>query len=71
MMAWDASAGTACELGSFGSGLAEAAKPYEGTTVKVIVNAEYVKYAMSLIEEELWTNTASSWRSRSSRAKPL
>jgi multiple sugar transport system substrate-binding protein len=32
---------------------AEAAKPYEGTTVKVIVNAEYVKYAMSLIEQAL------------------
>jgi multiple sugar transport system substrate-binding protein len=31
----------------------EAAKPYEGTTVKVIVNAEYVKYAMTLIEKEL------------------
>jgi ABC-type glycerol-3-phosphate transport system substrate-binding protein len=31
----------------------EAAKPYEGTTVRVIVNAEYVKYAMTLIEKEL------------------
>jgi multiple sugar transport system substrate-binding protein len=31
----------------------EAAKPYEGTTVKVIVNAEYVKYAMTLIEKDL------------------
>jgi multiple sugar transport system substrate-binding protein len=32
----------------------EAAKPYEGTTVKVIVNAEYVKYALTLIEKELY-----------------
>jgi multiple sugar transport system substrate-binding protein len=32
----------------------EAAKPYDGTTVKVIVNAEYVKYAMTLIEKELF-----------------
>ncbi|HXH13998.1 MAG TPA: extracellular solute-binding protein [Alphaproteobacteria bacterium] len=32
---------------------AEAAKPFEGTTVKVIVNAEYVKYALTLIEKEL------------------
>ena len=31
----------------------EAAKPYEGTTIKVIVNAEFVKYAMTLIEQEL------------------
>src|SRR5262245_26613686 len=32
----------------------DAAKPYEGTTVKVIVNAEYVKYAMTLVEQELF-----------------
>jgi multiple sugar transport system substrate-binding protein len=31
----------------------EAAKPFEGTTVKVIVNAEYVKYALGLVEQEL------------------
>ena len=31
----------------------EAAKPFEGTTVRVIVNAEYVKYALTLIEKEL------------------
>jgi multiple sugar transport system substrate-binding protein len=41
-------------LGIIGSHHGEAAKPYEGTTVKVIVNAEYVKYAMSLIEKELF-----------------
>lgn len=40
-------------LASMWGGRAEAAKPYEGATVKVIVNAEYVKYAMSLIEQEL------------------
>jgi multiple sugar transport system substrate-binding protein len=33
---------------------AGAAKPYEGTTVKVIVNAEYVKYALTLVEKELF-----------------
>src|SRR5688572_9524860 len=31
----------------------EAAKPHEGATVRVIVNAEYVKYALSLVENEL------------------
>ncbi len=30
------------------------AERYDGTTVKVVVNAEYVKFAMSLIEEELF-----------------
>lgn len=30
-----------------------AAERYDGTTVKVIVNAEYCKYAMSLMEEGL------------------
>lgn len=40
-------------LGGIGVDRAEAAKPYEGTTVKVIVNAEYVKYAMSLVEKDL------------------
>ena len=32
----------------------EAAKPYEGTTVKVIVNAEFVKYALTLVEQDLY-----------------
>jgi len=41
-------------LGSFGVGHGVAAdKPFAGTTVKVIVNAEYVKLAMSLIAEDL------------------
>jgi multiple sugar transport system substrate-binding protein len=39
-------------LGCFGMALGQA-KPYEGTTVKIVVNAEYVKFAMSMIEEEL------------------
>ena len=43
----------AVSFSSFGSGLAEAAKPYEGTTVKVIVNGEFLKYGMSLFEQEL------------------
>jgi multiple sugar transport system substrate-binding protein len=30
-----------------------AAKPFEGTAVKVIVNAEYVKYALTLVEKDL------------------
>ena len=34
-------------------GTGEAAKPFEGTTVRVVVNAEYVKYALTLIEKEL------------------
>ncbi|MGH8059598.1 MAG: extracellular solute-binding protein [Candidatus Entotheonellia bacterium] len=44
---------TAMLLGSSGLGSGEAARPFDGTTVRVIVNAEYVKYAMSLIEKEL------------------
>jgi multiple sugar transport system substrate-binding protein len=31
----------------------EAAKPYEGTTVKVAVDAEYVNYALRLVEQAL------------------
>jgi multiple sugar transport system substrate-binding protein len=44
---------TAMFYANVGLTLGEAAKPYEGTTVKVIVNAEYVKYALSLVEKEL------------------
>lgn len=40
-------------MGSLGVWRVEAAKPYEGTTVRVIVNAEYVRYAMSLVEQDL------------------
>lgn len=40
-------------LGGMGIGSSEAAKPYEGVTVKVIVNGEFLKYAMTLIEKDL------------------
>src|SRR5919204_6127475 len=33
---------------------AHGARPYEGTTVRAVVNAEYVKYSLSLIEPELY-----------------
>jgi multiple sugar transport system substrate-binding protein len=32
---------------------ARAARPYEGQTVRVVVNAEYCKYSLSLIEKDL------------------
>jgi multiple sugar transport system substrate-binding protein len=32
---------------------AQAARPYEGTTIRAIVNAEYVKYSLSLVEKDL------------------
>jgi multiple sugar transport system substrate-binding protein len=31
-----------------------AARPYEGTTIRAVVNAEYVKYSLSLVEQELY-----------------
>jgi multiple sugar transport system substrate-binding protein len=41
-------------LGSVGVGHVSAAdKPYAGTTVRIIVNAEYVKFAMSLVSDKL------------------
>jgi multiple sugar transport system substrate-binding protein len=43
----------AVSFSGFGSGVAEAAKPYEGTTVKVIVNGEFLKYGLGLIEQAL------------------
>ncbi len=33
---------------------AQGKKPYEGTTIRAIVNAEYVKYSLSLVEKELY-----------------
>ena len=33
---------------------AGAARPYEGQTIRAVVNAEYVKYSLSLIEKELY-----------------
>lgn len=40
-------------IGAMGVTSGEAAKPFGGTTVKVIVNAEYVRYAMTLVEKAL------------------
>jgi multiple sugar transport system substrate-binding protein len=37
----------------FGMRPVGAARPYEGTTVRAVVNAEYVKYSLSLIEKDL------------------
>ena len=31
-----------------------AARPYEGTTIRAVVNAEYVKYSLALVEKELF-----------------
>src|ERR1700675_1313784 len=33
---------------------AGAARPYEGQTIRAVVNAEYVKYSLSLIEKDLF-----------------
>jgi multiple sugar transport system substrate-binding protein len=33
---------------------AQGAKPYEGTTLRAVVNAEYVKYSLSLVEKDLY-----------------
>jgi ABC-type glycerol-3-phosphate transport system substrate-binding protein len=33
---------------------AQGAKPYAGTTIRAVVNAEYVKYSLSLVEKELF-----------------
>ena len=31
-----------------------AARPYEGTTIRAVVNAEYVKYSLSLVEKDVY-----------------
>src|SRR5919197_901270 len=31
-----------------------AARPYEGETIRAVVNAEYVKYSLSLVEKDLY-----------------
>ena len=33
---------------------APAARPYEGQTIRAVVNAEYVKYSLTLIEQDLY-----------------
>lgn len=32
----------------------KAARPYEGTTIRAVVNAEYVKYSLSLVEQAVY-----------------
>ena len=34
--------------------VAQGKKPYEGTTIRAVVNAEYVKYSLSLVEKDLF-----------------
>jgi multiple sugar transport system substrate-binding protein len=42
-------------VGAFVAGApAQAKKPYEGQTIRAVVNAEYVKYSLSLIEKDLY-----------------
>jgi ABC-type glycerol-3-phosphate transport system substrate-binding protein len=33
---------------------AGAARPYEGQTIRAVVNAEYVKYSLTLVEKDLY-----------------
>ena len=33
---------------------AQAPRPYEGTTIRTVVNAEYVKYSISLVEKDIY-----------------
>src|SRR6266700_1710098 len=33
---------------------ASAARPYEGQTIRAVVNAEYVKYSLTLVEKDLY-----------------
>ena len=33
---------------------APGARPYEGQTIRAVVNAEYVKYSLSLVEQDLY-----------------
>src|SRR5438046_6336350 len=40
-------------LGTFPARPVGAARPYEGQTIRAVVNAEYVKYSLSLIEKDL------------------
>ena len=41
-------------LGTFPARPVGAARPYEGQTIRAVVNAEYVKYSLSLIEKDLF-----------------
>ena len=37
-----------------GGAPAQGKKPYEGTTIRAVVNAEYVKYSLSLVEQDVF-----------------
>src|SRR5216110_3910351 len=41
-------------LGTFSGRPVGAARPYEGQTIRAVVNAEYVKYSLSLVEKDLY-----------------
>jgi multiple sugar transport system substrate-binding protein len=41
-------------LGVSAVGPVGAARPYEGQTIRAVVNAEYVKYSLSLVEKDLY-----------------
>jgi multiple sugar transport system substrate-binding protein len=41
-------------LGTFPARPVGAARPYEGQTIRAVVNAEYVKYSLSLVEKDLF-----------------
>src|SRR5262245_10807016 len=40
--------------GAFSARPVVAARPYEGQTIRAVVNAEYVKYSLSLVEKDLY-----------------
>src|SRR2546430_6461503 len=41
-------------LGTFPARPVGAARPYEGQTIRAVVNAEFVKYSLTLIEQDLY-----------------
>ena len=41
-------------LGTFSGRPVGAARPYEGQTIRAVVNAEYVKYSLTLVEKDLY-----------------
>ena len=41
-------------FGTFSGRPVGAARPYEGQTIRAVVNAEYVKYSLSLVEKDLY-----------------
>src|SRR6266542_5856643 len=45
--------GVVLALGGLPSQTVRAARPYEGVTLRAVVNAEYVKYSLSLVEKDI------------------